>query len=328
MNKILRPIAVLIVMSCLPLGANAWGFFCHRLINKHAVYILPPEMIGFYKKHMDYIVQHAVDPDKRSHAVEGEAGKHYIDIDYYGDKPFDLMPRMWKQAVEKYSEDTLQTYGILPWNIDWMMMRLTEAFKEGDVDKIINISANLGHYIGDANVPLHTTQYYDGRVLQQKGIHALWETRIPELLSGNFDFFIGRCQYVSKPLDRAWDLVEYSHNEMDSVLNIYDSLMLHFDQSGIFVMEERGAVVSKQFSLTFCREMEKEMQKMVYRKLVSSMYNVASFWYTAWVNAGQPDLDKLMSKEVTKEHQKEMDELEYLWKNGKPKGRPNPEDAE
>jgi len=328
MNKLLKPIILIVAISCLPMSANAWGFFCHRLINKQAVFILPPEMVGFYKKHMDYIVQHAVDPDKRSHAVEGEAVKHYIDIDYYGDKPFDLMPRMWKQAVEKYSEDTLQTYGILPWNIDWMMMRLTEAFKKGDVDQIINISANLGHYVGDANVPLHTTMFYDGRVLQQKGIHALWETRIPELLSGDFDFFTGRCQYVSKPLERAWDLVEYSHNEMDSVLNIYDSLMLHFDQSGIFVMEERGSVVSKQFSLIFCRQMEIEMRKMVYRKLVSSIYNVASFWYTAWVNAGQPDLDKLMSREVSKEHQKEMDELEYLWKNGKPKGRPNPEDGE
>lgn len=328
MNKILRPIAVLIIISCLPLGANAWGFFCHKLINKQAIFILPPEMVGFYKKHMDYIVQHAVDPDKRSHAVDGEAEKHYIDIDRYGDDPFNAMPRQWKKAIEKYSEDTLHEHGILPWNIEWMMYRLTDAFKEGDVDKIVNASANFGHYIGDCNVPLHTTKYYDGRKSYQKGVHALWESRIPELLANNFDFFTGRCGYISKPVDKAWELVEFSHNETDSVLNIFDSLLLNYDQSSIFVMEERGTVVSKQFSLIFCKLMEQEMQKMVYRKLVMSIYYVASFWYTAWVNAGQPDLDKLMTKEVTKEHQKEMDELEYLWKNGKPKGRPNPEDEE
>jgi uncharacterized protein YjaG (DUF416 family) len=326
MSKFFRYFAFLILSFSIPLGANAWGFYCHRLINKHAIFLLPPEMVGFYKKHMDYIIQHSVDPDKRSHAVEGEAEKHYIDIDYYGEKPFELMPRYWKKAVEKYSEDTLKKHGILPWNIEWMMFKLTDAFKEGDVDKIINLSANFGHYIGDANVPLHTTQYYDGRKPYQKGVHALWETRIPELLAVNFDFFIGRAGYISKPLDKAWDLVEYSHNEMDSVLNIYDSLLLNVEQNSIFVMEERGNVISKQYSLVFCKLMEQEMHKMVYRKLLMSIYYVASFWYTAWINAGQPDLDKLLDKEISKEHKKELEELDYLWRTGKPKGRPNPED--
>lgn len=328
MNKPIRTISLVLSLMLLPLVSGAWGFFCHRLINKHAVFLLPPEMVGFYKKNIEYLIQHSVDPDKRSHAVDGEAQKHYIDIDYYGEKPFEAMPRNWKQAIEKYSEDTLQEYGILPWNIEWMMFRLTDAFKEGDVDKILNASANFGHYIGDSNVPLHTTQFYDGRKLYQKGIHALWETRIPELLSGNWDFFLGRAQYISKPLDKAWDLVEYSHNEMDSVINLFDSLLLNYDQSSIYVMEERGAVTSKQFSSTFCKLLESEMQKMVERKLRMSVLMVASFWYTAWVNAGQPDLEKLMEKQVSKEHQKELDELEYLWKNGKQKGRPNPEDEE
>lgn len=327
MNKKI-PLIGLVILMAIPLQSSAWGFFCHRLINRHAVYILPPEMVGFYKKHIEYIVQHSVDPDKRSHAVDGEAQKHYIDIDHYGDNPFELMPRNWKQAVEKYSEDTLQEYGILPWNIERMMYRLTDAFKNGDVDQILNISANFGHYIGDANVPLHTTHYYDGRKLYQKGVHALWETRIPELLAQDFDFFTGRAEYISKPLEKAWELVEYSHYESDSVLNIYDSLFLHSVQDKIFVMEERAGVVKKQYSREFCMLMEKEMRNMVHRKLRMSILMVASMWYTAWVNAGQPDLDSLMDKEISKEHQKELDELEYLWKNGKPKGRPNPDEDE
>lgn len=316
-------IAFLIIAT--PCKSYAWGFYCHRLINKHAIFLLPPEMFSFYKKHMDYIVQHSIDPDKRSHGVEGEAEKHYIDIDHYGENPFELMPRQWRKAVDKYSEDTLKEYGILPWNIEWMMNRLTDAFKERNMDKIINVSANFGHYIADCNVPLHTTKYYDGRKLYQKGIHALWESRIPELIAEHFDFFIGRAGYIEKPLDRAWEMVEISHHQADSVINIFDSLLLKSDQSLIFVMEERNSVVSKRFSLAFCKLMEKEMRDMVYRKLISSIYNVASFWYTAWVNAGQPNLDLLEDKELSKEHKKELEELEYLWKHGSPKGRPNPE---
>lgn len=328
MNKLLRPIVFIALLMAYPLSSFSWGFFCHRLINKHAVFLLPPEMVGFYKKNIEYLIQHSIDPDKRSHAVEGEAEKHYIDIDYYGDEPFEIMPRQWRDAVEKYGEDTLHEYGILPWNIQKMYYRLVDAFKEGDVDQILNVSANFGHYIADAHVPLHTTQFYDGRVLYQKGVHALWETRVPETLSGDWDFFLGRAAYIPNALDKAWDLVEYSHHEVDSVINIYDSLFLNLDQDLIFVMEERGAVLSRQYSRVFVDLFEQEMQQMVNRKLRMSVFSVASFWYSAWVDAGQPDLDRLMDKEVSKAHNEELKELDRLWKTGKPKGRPNPEDEE
>ena len=42
-------------------------------------------MFGFYKEHIEYITEHAVDPDKRRYAVEGEAPCHYIDLDHYFD---------------------------------------------------------------------------------------------------------------------------------------------------------------------------------------------------------------------------------------------------
>ena len=61
----------------------SWGFFGHKKINRMAVFTLPPEMIKFYKKNIEYITEHAVDPDKRRYAVEGEAPRHYIDIDHY-----------------------------------------------------------------------------------------------------------------------------------------------------------------------------------------------------------------------------------------------------
>jgi len=71
MNKPIRTISLVLSLMLLPLVSGAWGFFCHRLINKHAVFLLPPEMVGFYKKNIEYLIQHSVDPDKRSHAVDG-----------------------------------------------------------------------------------------------------------------------------------------------------------------------------------------------------------------------------------------------------------------
>ena len=71
----------------------SWGFFAHKRINRMAVLTLPHGMIGFYKKHIEFITENAVSPDRRRYAMEGEAPRHYIDIDHYGEDPFEVMPR-------------------------------------------------------------------------------------------------------------------------------------------------------------------------------------------------------------------------------------------
>ena len=60
---------------------------------------------------------------------------------------------------------------------------------------------------------------------------------------------------------------------------------------------------------------------MVERRMRQSIYAVASFWYTAWVNAGQPDLTKLSNKEFSADDLKEFESLNNSWKNSAIKGR-------
>ncbi len=84
----------------------AWGFWAHQRINRMAVFSLHPSMFGFFKHHIDYVTTHAVDPDKRRYAMEGEAACHFIDLDRYGDHPFDSIPQRWNDAVAKFTEDT------------------------------------------------------------------------------------------------------------------------------------------------------------------------------------------------------------------------------
>ena len=167
-------------------SANAWGFWAHQRINRIAVFLLPPEMLTLYKPSIDYLTEHAVDPDKRRYASPDEAPRHYIDLDHYCTLPCDELPKRWNDAVEKYTEDTLKAYGIVPWRIQQMMYWLTDAFKEKDKGKILRLSAELGHYIADSNVPLHTTENYNGQLTNQYGIHGFWESRIPELFESRY----------------------------------------------------------------------------------------------------------------------------------------------
>lgn len=299
---------------------TVWGFFGHKRINRVAVFTLPPTMLGFFKEHIEYITEHAVDPDKRRYAVEGEAQRHYIDIDHYGEKPFENVPRKWNDAVAKFTEDTLQAYGIIPWHINVMKFRLQKAFESKNIDLILKNASDIGHYIGDVHVPLHTTENYNGQLTGQRGIHGLWESRIVELDVEQYDFFVGKSKYISNVLDFAWEAAEQSNNAVDSVLSMEKELTAEFPSDQKYAYEQRGQVVVQVYSKAFCDEYSKRMNGMVERRMRNAIIGVGSIWYTAWVDAGQPDLSELTNKPPSAELQKELQELEELYQHSEHKG--------
>jgi hypothetical protein len=296
--------------------AYTWGFYAHKKINRMAVFTLPSEMMGFYKQHIEYISEHAVDPDKRRYAVEEEAARHYIDIDHYGSHPFDSVPVFWKAAVKKYTEDTLKAYGIVPWHIEKMVYRLTEAFKQENLDLILHYSADLGHYIGDAHVPLHTTENYNGQLTNQKGIHGFWESRIPELKSEGYDYWVGKAKYIEKPIFKAWETVKASHAAVDSVLKFEAELNAKYSPDKKYSFENRGASMMKVYSKEYTEDYDKMLNGMVERRMRQAIITVGSLWYTAWVNAGKPNLNRFNDKDVSDSLKQYLKKQEELWKTG------------
>lgn len=278
-----------------------------------AVFTLPPEMVTFYKKNIEFVTAHAVDPDKRRYASKNEAPRHYIDIDHYtkeGENPFELLPRKWYDAVDKYSEDTLQAYGIVPWHVARMKGWLTKAFELHDVNRILSTSADIGHYIADAHVPLHTTENYNGQLTGQKGIHGLWESRIPELTADDYDYLVGRADYIESPLDAIWEAVEESHSYLDSVLLIEKDLTQKISSDQKYAFETRGASTVRQYSQKFALTYNKRMDGMVEARMRKAIIMVGSIWYTAWVDAGQPDLENMgnVNEELLAKERKEEEE--------------------
>lgn len=298
--------------------AFCWGFFGHRKINYMAVFLLPPEMIRFYKPHIEYLELHAVDPDKRRYAVAAEGPRHYIDMDQYGTFPYAGLPRNWNDAVARFSEDSLMQHGIVPWHIQVMLKRLTHAFQEKDASRILQLSAELGHYIADAHVPLHASSNHNGQKTNQKGIHGFWESRVPELLADStFDFLIGKAQYIRNPLQFTWERVYESARAADTVLKSEYQLTQQFRGDRKYVFELHGNLTIRQYSPEFTRAFDARMNGMVERRMRQAIFAVASFWYTAWVNAGQPDLGSLQLQPATASEQAAMNQLNETWRNGK-----------
>lgn len=293
--EVMRRITCILLLSFFTVPASlGWGAFAHKHINKHAVYTLPPALFTFYKKHIHFITENAVNPDRRRYIIEGEAFRHYIDLEYYADdEPWNVSP-YWFQAVKIYAKDVLMEHGILPWHIYRIKNELTEAFRQRDGCRILRLSADIGHYIADANVPLHTSENYNGQLTGQEGIHGLWETRLPELFLDGYNFFTGRAAYVNDPQQSAWDAVVTAHKAVDSVLSLERKLSENFPATKKYSFEQRGGTLQKVYSMAYAQAYHTMLDGQVERQMQASVKMVGDFWLTCWIDAGQPDLSALL----------------------------------
>jgi hypothetical protein len=290
-------------------SAFSWGFFAHKNINKLAVFTLPSEMIGFYKKNLDFIVETAVLPDKRRYAVKEEGARHYIDMDFYQDSLGLDLPLSWNQIDTIVSEEFRLKHGVLPWHLNLMRLRLTEAFRVKDPNAILKLSSEIGHYIGDASVPLHTCSNYNGQLTNQHGIHGLWESRVPEIYFNQYEFWVGQAEYIDKPQELFWKIVFQSHAAVDSVLSFEKKLSEQFSPDQKYSFEQRGGTMTKVYSRAYCKAYHDQLNGQVERRMKLAVKTIGNIWYTCWVDAGQPDLSELINNSKIKEEEKEKETI-------------------
>ncbi|MCC6818517.1 MAG: S1/P1 Nuclease [Bacteroidia bacterium] len=270
---------------------NAWGFYGHEQINRLSVFIIPKPLFGFYKTNINYMGAHAADADKRRYIDTNEACRHFLDGDHYEHSiPLDTIPKYYSLAIEKYGKDSIIKHGIVPWYIMQVYYKLIEAFKDKDLKRILKQSADLGHYIGDCHVPLHSTSNYNGQKSGQYGIHALWESRLTELNFDSYDLLTGQAVYLEYPNEFIWKAFERSYYLVDSVLSLENKISQKFKEKEKYSWEPRGNIAVKQYSKKFCDAYHYALNGMVEERLKSSIYLLGCLIYTAWVNAGQPIL--------------------------------------
>jgi S1/P1 Nuclease len=300
----------------------SWGTFGHEHINKAAVLSLPKPMQSFFYNHIDFVTQEASVPDLRKYTLSDKAEnpRHFIDLENFGSA--DSLPKTLAEVKSKYDEKFVQQNGILPWYIQEMMDKLTKSFKEKRKTEILFVAADLGHYIGDAHMPLHTSANHDGQMTNQKGIHSLWESRIPEVYGSNYKLNAGETKFIDNIEKETWAIITHSHKLKDTLLMIDKKLRESTVEEKILQKGENGKPLRNKFgSLVFTDEYTKklneELKGMVERQMRASVIATANFWYTAWVNAGKPDLSDLDSKELSDRSKPMLEKELELFKKGK-----------
>jgi len=207
---------VCIMMVCF---LGSWGFLVHKTAQQLAVYELHGSMQSFFYNNIDTLVANAIRPDKRRSYDKTEGAKHFIDLEAYGDSAVWKMPLTWDSAVAKFSKDTLLKYGYVPYVVMDIKNKLTNAFKNKNADSILFYAADIGHYIEDANVPLHTTVNHDGQLTNQKGLHALWESTVPSIEIANYNLYTRhKATYLSNPAVSIWTAIREAHALLPSLL--------------------------------------------------------------------------------------------------------------
>lgn len=300
----------------------SWGIFGHEHINNAAVMALPKPLQTFFYNHIDFITQESTIPDLRKYTLRDKAEnpRHYVDFENFG--AMDSIPRPFEEAKKKYSEKFLADNGILPWYIQEIMTKLTKSMKDKRKTEILFLAADLAHYIGDAHMPLHTSANHNGQLTNQKGIHAMWESRIPEMFGKGYNFYTGEAKYVENVEKATWDMLRDTHSQVEPLLLVDRKLREGFVQENIFDKDEQGNIAKNKFndliySKEYVTQFHTDLDGMVEKQMRKAIIVTANFWYTAWVNAGKPNLEELDSKELTDRNKKNLKSDLKLWKTGK-----------
>ncbi|HEV1996311.1 MAG TPA: hypothetical protein VGR03_18395 [Candidatus Acidoferrum sp.] len=257
-----------------PQSSQAWGKNGHRLVVNKAIDTLPQDIRSFFESNLALLSQHVTDPLDAIAKTPAERHNHFILLDKYGRFPFEALPRNYKAALTKFGKPKLDANGLLPWQIGVYSEKLTEAMKAGKWDEARLDAAILANYVAEAHDPFNTTDNFDGRLSGQPGVNDRFGTTLIDRYSSFFPMRPNDAIFINDPTDRAFEACLSSHSWLETIL-LADRHARHGENS---------------FTDEYYDRFYNQAAAILIRQLSDAATDVGSFWLTAWVNAGRPQL--------------------------------------
>ncbi len=269
-----RVCAFLALVIGVAVPASAWGPTAHRIVNSNAVDTLPPEIRHFFDSNRQFLIEHANDPNEWMAKDIYERKRHYIYLDKYGDFPYLDLPHTFKDATFKFSTRRINRDGLLPWHVGEYSLRLTNALKAQKWDEAKLAAAALGHYVADTHDPLNTTQNYDGQLVGQSGLEDRFGTALVDRYQGFMMFRPAPAAKIDDPTEHAFQAVIEANSWVDQVL----------------LGDWRARSGLSKYDDEYFDRFNTNVGIIAARELNSAAHDAGSYWYTAWLNAGKPQL--------------------------------------
>jgi hypothetical protein len=267
-------LVLLLILQLAVSSSFGWGDNAERLITNKAVDTLPDDIRSFFEANRQFLVQHVTDPKDIAAKSPTEQHNEFIQLDHYGQFPFSALPRVYTAAVSKYSRHTLETYGLLPWQIGLYSKRLTDAFRDHNWNDAKLSAAILAHYVAAAHDPFNTTVNTDGKLSGQPGVSGRFGTGLVDRYQLFFFLRPNEASFIHDPTDHAFEMTLAAHSWLENILladmRAHAGLTGYTDEYYDRFYGQAGAVLVRQLS--------------------DAATDLGSYWMTAWINAGRPPL--------------------------------------
>lgn len=274
LRRFIPPALLILALAAFSPPAFPWGQSAERLVANKAVDTLPREMAPFFDANRRFLVQHITDPDDAAADDPSDLRNGFIHLDHYGVFPFAALPRDYKAALAKYGRRTLDKYGLLPWQIGLYSQKLTGALRAHDWNAARSAAAILAHYVAAAHDPFNTTLNSDGQLSGQPGVDQRYSSGLVDRYQLLFFVKPNEAALIHDPTDFAFDMTLRAHAWLENILladrHAYAGLDGYSDVYYDRFYAQAGAVLIHQLS--------------------DASTDIGSYWMTAWINAGRPQL--------------------------------------
>lgn len=254
--------------------AYGWGDNAERLVTNKAVDTLPKEMGTFFEANRQFLVQHVTDAGQLDAKIAADEHKSYIELDHYGQFPFSALPRSYNAALKKYGRRTLDKYGLLPWQIGLYSKKLTDSLHAQDWSDAKVSAAALAHYVAAAHDPFNTTTNSDGVLSNQPGVRQRFGAGLVNRYQLFFFVKPNEATFISDPTDHAFEMALSAHSWLENIL----------------LSDRRAYQDTNAYDDAYYDRFYAQSGAVLVRQLSDAATDIGSYWMTAWINAGRPQL--------------------------------------
>jgi hypothetical protein len=264
---------LMVLFLALP-SSFGWGENAERMIADKAVDTLPEQMLPFFEANRSFLMQHVTDPLESEARTPTEQPKDFVDLDHYGPFPFTPLPRTYTAAVAKYGRRQLEARGVLPWQIGLYSKKLTDAFRAHNWDEARTSAALLAHYVAAAHDPFKSTVNNDGTLSGQPGVNERFGNGLLDRYQRFFFLKPNEAAFIRDPTDHAFEMSLSAHSWLENIL----------------LADRRSREGLPGYTSEYYDRFYAQAGAVLIRQLSDASTDLGSYWMTAWINAGRPQL--------------------------------------
>lgn len=248
--------------------AAAWGPLAHQAVTARAIDTLPGGLKPFYKSHRLELPTLALEATP---AAEGPDRRFAVDrlVAF----PFADLPRSEAGVKERFGEVGAGA-GRLPWLIEDAYARLVAAFKAKDRPAILSASDTLAGLVTDLHNPLALADNADGQKTGQHGLWVRFSVKLPEAMEKRLKLSPEAAVLLDDPPGYVFSMVNGTYVWLDNLL--YEEELARRDKSG--------------YTEIYYEALEARAGNILRARLSQAAADSGSYWYTAWTEAGRPEL--------------------------------------